>query len=152
MKINITKKQFLTLLKTVYLGNWLANAQRDGSPEDPHIEEYENISDFIFSLAPQFGFEKYMDHEDSDGERYFPTGLFEDETGVDKLHEEYDEETFWDELSERLGERDFFRKYVKEEIKNMSREEFFAKQYECEDIVDEELVKNGIENLEIIKK
>ena len=29
MKINLTKKQYETLAKTVYLGNWMANAQRE---------------------------------------------------------------------------------------------------------------------------
>ena len=29
--IGLTKKQYLMLLKAVYLGNWMANANRDGS-------------------------------------------------------------------------------------------------------------------------
>ena len=41
MKIHITKKQYESLAKIVYLGNWMANANRDGSPEDPHLLEYE---------------------------------------------------------------------------------------------------------------
>ena len=48
--IELTKKQFLALLKAVYLGNWMANANRDGSPEDPHVEDYEKIEDLIFSF------------------------------------------------------------------------------------------------------
>lgn len=151
MKINITNKQYLALLKVVYLGNWMANAQRDGSPEDKRIEEYENISDFVFSLAPQFGFEKYMSHEVSDGDRYFPTMIFEEETDVHELHEEYNENAFWDDLCEKLGERDFRKKYSQKEIQNMSDDERFAKLYECIDAWDEELVKNGIERLEIRK-
>ena len=149
MKINITNKQYLALLKVVYLGNWMANAQRDGSSEDEHIEEYESISDFIFSLAPKFGFEKYVSHEESDGPRYFPSGLFEEETNVHELHEEYNEKAFWDDLCEMLGDRDFHKKYSKKEIQNMDNEERFAKLYECIDVWNEELVGNGIERLEI---
>src|SRR6266566_4067134 len=122
--IELTKKQFKALLKAVYLGNWMANAQR----VDDKKKDYESIEDYIFSLAPQFGFDKYMDHDETDD---YPTGYFEETTDVDELHDEYDEETFWNELADRLGERDFFEKYTKEEIVNMSEEEWFAKLYEC---------------------
>ena len=149
--IEFTKEQFLVLMKTVYLGNWMANANRDGSPEYPHIKEYEVIEDYIFSLAPQFGFEKYMDHEPRYGDRYFPTGLFEEEIDVNKLHDEYDEETFWDELSERLGERDFFKKYSKKDLEKMTKDERYIKSIECEIAWEEELENNGIERLGIIK-
>jgi len=125
--IELTKKQFSSLLKAVYLGNWMINAHRTGSKDDPRIKEYESISDFIFSQAPKFGFKRYMDHEPSDGERYFPTRYFEEETDVHKFHEEYDNDTFWDELTHRLGERDLIEKYSKEEIKKMKREEWFDK-------------------------
>lgn len=149
--IEFTKEQFLTLMKTVYLGNWMANANRDGSKEDPHIKEYERMEDYIFSLAPQFGFEKYLDHESKDGERYFPTGLFEEETDVNKLHDEYDEETFWDELSDRLRDRDFYKKYSKKDWEKMTKDERFIKLQECIIKWEEELEKNGIERLGIIK-
>jgi len=149
--IKFTKEQFLTLMKIVYLGNWMANANRDGSPEDPHVKEYEKMEDYIFSLAPQFGFDKYLDHELTDGERYFPTGLFEEETDVNKLHDEYDEETFWDELPERLGDRDFYNKYSKEDWKKMiKKDERYMKMQECIIKWEEELENNGIERLGII--
>lgn len=148
--ITLTRTQFKGLLKTVYLGNWVANAYRDGSPEDPNIQEYEKIEDYIFSLAPQFGLEKYMDHEKSDGDRYYPTNFFEESTDVHKLHEEYDEETFWDELAERLGERDFFGKYSKDEVEKMNREEYFEKISECIDFYNVEFSKSGLDKIRFI--
>ena len=150
--ITLTRTQFKVLLKAVYLGNWVANAYRDGSPEDPHIQEYEKIEDYIFSLAPKFSMEKYVDHEKSDGEKYYPTSYFEEETDIHILHEEYDEQTLWDELAERLGERDFVEKHTSEEIKKMGREEYFEKLSECVDIYHEEFEKFGTERLEITKK
>ena len=148
--IEFTKEQFLALMKNVYLGNWMANANRTGSPKDPHFKEYEAIEDYIFSLAPEFGFEKYMDHEPRDGDRYFPTRLFEEETDVNKLHDEYDEQSFWDELSDRLGDRDFYKKYTKKDWEKMTREERFLKLQECIIEWEEELENNGIERLGII--
>lgn len=151
VKIELTKKQYLALLKAVYLGNWMANANRTGSPEDPHVEEYEAISDYVFSVAPQFGFEKYVSHEKGDDTHYYPTNDFEEGADVHKLHAEYDDESFWDELCDRLGERDFYRKYSVEEIKRMDDEERFVKLQECVIVHEKEAEEHGIERLEVMK-
>lgn len=144
MKINITKKQYESLAKIVYLGNWMANAQRTGSPEDLRLKEYEEISEFIFSLAPQFGLSEQYEYElefsDSD-----------DITEVSRLHEEYDEEMFFDELPHRLGERDFYQKYTEGEIVAMSDEERFTKRYDLVDVWGDELIEHGIDRLVIDK-
>ena|SRR3989338_11044687 len=148
-KIELTKAQFLALLKAVYLGNWIANAHRDGSREDPMISEYEMIGDFIFSHARKFGFDRYVDDELAAERKFYPTRWFEEETDVDKLHEEYDEESFWDELIDRLAERDLFRKYSENEIKQMTRDEYFVRLHELIDKWENEVNENGIERLEI---
>lgn len=143
--ITLSRKQFLALLKAVYLGNWMANAYRT----ENFKKDYESIENYIFSLAPQFGFDRYMDHEESDGDTYYPTSYFEEETDVHKVHEEYDEETMWDELAEHLGQRDFLKKYSKEEINNMTREEYFIKISECIDFYHEEFAKFGLGRIRI---
>ncbi|MCL4352908.1 hypothetical protein M1615_00335 [Patescibacteria group bacterium] len=143
--ITLTRAQFKALLKAVYLGNWMANAYST----DKFKKDYERAEDLIFSHCPKFGFRKYMDHEQSDGNRYYPTSYFEEETDVHKVHEEYDENTFWDELAERLGERDFFEQYSKEEIKKMSREEYFKRMTECVDYYHEEFEKLGLDRLRL---
>ena len=145
--ISLSREQYELLLKIVYLGNWLINAHRT---EDIK-KEYEQIEDYIFSLAPQFGFEEYLNHEESDGDRCFPTRFFEEETDVNALHDEYDDNTFWDELPERLGKRDFFEKFTEKEIKKMSREEWFKKLFDCIDVYNDEFATNGIERLRIDK-
>lgn len=147
--IKFTKEQFEDLLKMVYLGNWMANAHRNGSVEDPQIEKYEKIEDYIFSLAPKFGLEKYIDREEEDNNKIYPSGLFEMETDVDELHEEYDNNTFWDEAAERFGERDFHEKYTEKEIEAMSQKERFLKTYEFIDAYSDELSKNGIKRLRL---
>jgi len=146
--ISLSKKQFEALMKVVYLGNWMANAYRT---EDMK-KDYEGIEDFIFSLAPSFGLDQYMDHEETDGNRYYPTRSFEEDTDVHVMHEAYDEESMWDKLADGLGERDFFEKYTQEEIKHMSRGERFAKLTECILIYEIEFEKYGLRRIRIQKK
>ncbi|MDO8571084.1 MAG: hypothetical protein Q7R79_00205 [bacterium] len=142
--IELNKKQYLALLKAMYLGNWMANANRTGKKDDPHMKEYEEIADYIFSLAPKFGFSENIEHDLEFDES-------EKMTEVSKLHEEYDEEVFWHELPDRLGERDFFRKYSKKDWDKMSKDERYSKLQECIIEWEEELEKNGIARLEIKK-
>ncbi|TSC74095.1 MAG: hypothetical protein G01um101433_1108, partial [Parcubacteria group bacterium Gr01-1014_33] len=96
--IELTRKQYAALLKAVYLGNWIANAYRDGGPLDPLAEEYEEILHFVFSQAPRFGLEKYASREPGTGDAYHPTRLFEEGTDVRKILDAYDDVMFWDEL------------------------------------------------------
>lgn len=151
IKIDFTPKQFETLLKLAYLGNWMANAHREGSPEDPQKEEYEEVEDYIFSFARQFGFDEFVDDNDAGEGKFYPTRKFEEETDVNELHEEYDEETFWDEIIERLGARDFYRHYPKKVLQKMSRDERVDKLYEFIGKWADEIDEHGIENLEIKK-
>lgn len=148
-KIEFTKKQFKTLLKLVYLGNWIANAQRDGSVENPHKEEYEKLENYIFSFAKQFGLDEWVNDEDAADGKFFPTRFFEEETDVQELIEEYDKETFWDELIHLLGDRDFYRHYSREEIRKMTQDERFNKLYEFIDRWADEMAEYGIERLKI---
>lgn len=145
MKINFTKKQYEALAKSVYLGNWMANARRTGQKGDLRLEEYNDISDYVFSFAPEFGFSKNFEHDLECGEDH------NENTEVNRLHEEYDEGTYWDELSRWLGERDFFRKYTRDEIKAMDDEERFTKRMECEIAWEEEFEKYGVERLDVDK-
>ncbi len=148
-KIGFSKKQFEDLLKLVYLGNWMANANRDGSPENPHKEGYEAIEDYIFSFAKQFGFDEYVENEEAKQGKFYPTRTLEEDTDINKLREEYNEETFWDELMARLGERDFYQHYSQDEIQKMNREERFLEHCRFEDKWEDELAKHGIERLEV---
>jgi len=147
MKIEPTKKQFENLLKLVYLGNWLTNAIHNGSKEDPLNEEFEDVQNYIFSLAKDFNCEKYIDENDAEDGIFFPTNKFEEE--LQEYIKDYDEECFWEELFERLSDRDFRRKYSEEEIKKMELIEFFRKEEPFREKWDEELESYGIERLEI---
>lgn len=143
-EILLTKDQYLTLVKLAYLGNWMANSHRDGSEEDPLLVEYENMIDQIFSMAQDFGFPDTFEHdlECNDHGKV---------TEVNRLLEEYDESTFWEELCERMGQMEFHRKYSPNERKNMDQEEHFTKFYECVDFWQNEVDKYGLERFHILK-
>ena len=150
--IELTRKQYAALLKAVYLGNWVANAYRDGGPLDPLAEEYEEILHFVFSQAPRFGLEKYASREPGAGDAYHPTRLFEEGTDVRKILDAYDDVMFWDELAERMGERDFHAAHTEETATAMAEDEYMHRHHECVDRYEDEFAEHGVDRLEIAEE
>ena len=144
MKINFTKNQYEDLVKLVYLGAWMINAHRT----DDAVNRYEDVEQYILSFHRDFGMEKYIGY-DEELNKYFPTGEFEDDTDVDEYKEEYNNDTFWDELIHRLARRDLIREYGETGVFTMSLEEIMEKEQPFIDKYEEEFGINGIENLEI---
>lgn len=146
MKINLTKKQYWDMMRSVYIGYWVANAIcEDDKEKDNGIESVRN---YIFSFAKEFGLEKYAEY-DNELNKYYATWDMDDEPSVRDLIERYDEHTFWDEMSHRLGKRDFFRRYTEKEIENMDEEDYFENIMRYEIEWEEEFEKNGIECLRL---
>lgn len=144
MKIDLTKEQYVALAKAVYLGNWVANAHRCGHDHDPTLPEYDAIAEYVYSLAPQFGLPKNIEHELEFGDLGYATELA-------RLREEYDEEVFWSELCDRLGERDFVRRYTSEERMQMDEDEHFERLNACVSALEDETEAHGLERLEFMK-
>lgn len=103
MKINLTKDEYRLLLDLVYLGDWMISAHTDNPEEDPQAQKYGPLVQKIFSYANESGLSELV--EKSEDGKYDATRLF-DESGVMDVIYEYDEESFWTELIDRLAERD----------------------------------------------
>ena len=134
----------MTLVKMAYLGNWVANAHRCGHDDDPTLPEYNAIADYLYSLAPQFGLPKNIEYELEFGDTRYADELL-------RLREEYDDEVFWTELCDRLGERDFERRYTPEERQQMDEVEHFERLETCIIALEEETEEHGLERLEFMK-
>lgn len=151
MDVHLTKKQIIYLVKLVYLGNWIVNAFRAGSAGSEPIDDFEQMTQYIFELAGQAGLSDYIEYDEEAG-RFFPTLTLEDESDVAKYRRQYDEETFWHELMHRLADRDFACAYSEKEIKAMSDEELIEKQQPFIEHWSRELEKYGVDRLDIFAR
>lgn len=145
MKIDLTKKQFRKLLDLVYLGNWIINATRD--PDDV-IKEYDDLEGEIFSYAEEAGLGSLVDPKAADEKGVHPNGQFEEQAS--EYIEQYDDETFWEEMATRFAERDFIRDHTADDMRALSQEEWFRILSEYEDDYGTELENHGIDRFEII--
>jgi len=144
MKINLTKKQYWNLVRAVYMADWMTNAICDAdTKKDEGIKE---IRDDVFSFAKNFGYENFVGYDEKLG-KYYATLDMDDEPSVRALIERYDEHTFWEEISERLGDRDFYEKYREEEIAVMEDEDRFIKRMESQIVWEKEFEEHGIQRL-----
>ncbi len=102
MKINITKKQYRELLEMSYAARWMVEAFAIDSSE-----RFLESEQFLLSMAKDFGLKELVEE---DGEQFYHSAEFLDQTKIQELIENYNNTLFWDELAVRLGQRDTLKK------------------------------------------
>lgn len=143
--IEFTKEQYESLMKQLYLGNWMINAFR---MSDEIIKRHDDLEGYIMSFAKDFGLEKYIDY-DKGKNKYYPSLKFEEDKEINGYINDYNENAFWDELERSLAARDLYKEYDESEIKRMTFEERFKKMSCYEEKYEKEFELHGVENVEI---
>lgn len=133
MKIELSKEQYLRLVELVYLGNWLMNAHRVA---DDHLEEYDESEQQFLSFCKKFGDNDIQ--YDAKYKTYYISREQEDKLG--EFIKDYDDATFWDELADRLGDRDTLASNREPTI-----EEVLANRNKYH----EEIAKNGLRRVKV---
>jgi hypothetical protein len=139
MKIELTKQQYRSLIELLFLGDWLVNATRTGAEDDKRISKYEEVQQLIYSYGKDFEADDFLIEKYG---QLFTTMEFEEP--LMPLVDEYDDYTFWEQLSLRLAERDLQREIVP--VRKL-KEEHMLRKYELEEMYQEEFEENGLRNL-----
>jgi len=143
-EINIvfSKEELGLLLKLLYSGSFVVEADDE--------EKDKNINSLIQKVLLSAKINKaYRGIEFNQETNEYELSEKADET----LNEEFDEfveETFWEGLLFRLGQRDIIKEIGEKEYRKMLEEELEEKHEEAEDKYREEFDKNGIKRLEIV--
>lgn len=142
MQIELTKEQYRTLLLLVNLGDWVINAHE----VDARNEDVDELLQHILKYHKDFGETKLVDPAPDKG-KFYETREMDD--WMYKFIDEYDNETFWDELVDRLSERDFLRQHGEKKIEKMTTEQYLRELDEFEERYSKEFEENGLDNLSI---
>lgn len=143
MKINITKKQYKALMKSVMLGAYILSVSNDyfGDEElEKDAKSAREIEDYLMEFAKDFGCEEIRNDENF-------------EETADIMHE-YEEFSMFDQLALNLGKRDYLKGKSKEEIQKMFEKNNGMWDRDAFKLVaeyEEEFNKNGIERIEVKK-
>lgn len=142
MKINFTKNEYRLLLDMLYLSDWMMN-----SHDETHTvnAKYKDLRKKILSYCKEMGLDDQFQYVD--GEYY------ESADSEFELHEKfldgYNEETFWDQLIDKLSTRDFMKKVGINEYQKMDGEKRIAGITEFEHQYIDEFNQHGLDNLKI---
>jgi hypothetical protein len=150
MKIEFTKKEYECLLDVLYIADWVMNAHK--VEDDPRTETYKKLEQKIFSYAKDMGFENLVEYA-SDYKKYFPTRELEETGSAREFIEEFENDTFWEELTSRLAERDSARKVGGfENLSKLSLEDRAEIIWSFEEKYASEFETRGLEGLSIISE
>ncbi len=133
MNIELTGREFRSLLDLVYIGNWILNATR----VDDRIEEYDNLESKIFGLCKGTKLQSLVETRLGVS---FPSRAFE-QGGIHDAIAYYEDGVFFDILAEELSKRDMG--YPELNAEN------FAELHERMDKYMAEFDQNGLENVTV---
>lgn len=141
MTISLPEREYRRLIELAYLGEWMTNAQHD--PEFHDDDARRLVQKLLAAHAPKL---KDVEQDAETGEYYMT------QDWIERLYEQYimdyDDHVFWDELTERLAQRDLARQRGVD-IAEISRDEDLLELRPFEERYHAELEDNGIERLEI---
>ena len=146
MQIDFSKEQYRTFLGILEIADWVLFAHRTDEPEDR--KRYHDFEQKIFSHAEAFGFSNLIMYDDELGE-YFPTREHDENSPVRPFIDEFEDATLWDELIERLANRDMLHKLGEKKIQSMTREQRLRAYLDFEGKYEQEFEKHGVERLQI---
>ena len=111
MTPTFTDEEYRRLMMLTFLGEWLVNAiQKDPDPA------YEDLLSKIYSFAKGTPSESLVVF-DGDAENWAPSEAFEHDAHA--LIDQYDDITFWEELTARLTERDLIETHGERAVGGM---------------------------------
>ncbi len=142
MEINLSRQQFETLLRAVYMGDWMVNAIREPGSE---VSEFRELEQSLWELAHRAGFDGFVEF-DATLSQFFPSEQFHET--LQPFIDEYDDEAFWDGLVDRLADRDFIETYGNA-VASMDQDERFQKLLAFVDKYEAEIEEHGADRLRI---
>lgn len=145
MKINITKHEYRLLLDILSIASWVMNAFTIGEDKFP---AHEALRKKIYSYFKEMGAEDRIEFA-KNLDDYFELSEYEEHIH-DTFLSSYEENFFWDELIDRLAERDVL---CSVRIENLHQLEVIDRIRLIEDAKEKyetEFEKHGLERLRII--
>ena len=144
MKIEMNQEEFGLLVDMIYVANYVFHTYL--GEKEPESEKYRVFEQKIMSHAKDFGKDNLV-HWDEENHQFFPSEEFLENSASIGYIEDFEVNTFWEQLIDRLAVRDIFNQYGEENVKKMDDQEFLLKRNEFREKYEEEFEKNGSYNI-----
>jgi len=149
MKIELSKEQFINLLKMSDIANNVLGILGDVLPGTDYkkaSDRMEGIEEYLLGYAKDFRCEDMT--EEFHGKTLLKDEIYEE---IREIMDEYDDYIFWDELETRMGKRNFERTITTDDKKDIKENEgwYPNRIHELYEKYRDEFEKYGIDRLEI---
>ena len=145
MKINFTKKEYRLLLEALYLSDWVMHSHAI-KQEDRHLE-HETFKKKILSHFKEMEADDVIEHS-KESDDYYEVSAFDDYIHG-KFINAYEENVFWDQLIDRLAERDVIKNIGIETYKSIDGMERIIKVDKVKEYYANEFEQHGLEHVKI---
>jgi hypothetical protein len=146
MDFSFTKKQVEFMIYSLYLSSWVS--YRDDE-KNPLSKEFEGLEQYFLGFAYNMKWFDWIDYDRSSA-TYIIKPEREEELLADVI-DNYNEETFWEELKSRLAERDIQQNVPASDLEKKSAVELFKLRLSEETKYENEFREKGLERVEIKK-
>ncbi|HDL18160.1 MAG TPA: hypothetical protein ENH29_03815, partial [Bacteroidetes bacterium] len=147
MQINLTKKEYKILLEVLTIADWVLHAHKD--EEDAGSRKYRALEQKIYSLAAKTGAKNLVEYNE-EYNMFFATSELEENSDVVYFIEEFENDTFWEELIDRLALRDQIAEEGEDAFAFLSPKERFRRKQPLLEKYQDEFAENGLDNLRLI--
>lgn len=137
------EQELKDLLILTYLGEWMSNAQRVNP-----IKSFQRAASKIYALAQGTSLASWVEFDPKD-DRWSPTMLLEE--SAQRMTWEYDDESMWEELTDRLAERDAEKEFGRKAFESLRGMDRFGAIEPHERRYQKEFETNGLEYLRVTK-
>lgn len=141
----LTKDECDALIQMLFVALWIMSSNEDDPP--PDIDRFESLEQRVLALAKNAGFDDVV-RWDRHERRYYTTMEYEDRL-ISGVIDKYNNDVFWNELADRLAERDVIEEFGREKFDRMHpavRDEHIA---ERSDWYYEEFLARGVDHLKL---
>ncbi|MBI4357657.1 MAG: hypothetical protein HY559_07285, partial [Gammaproteobacteria bacterium] len=137
------------LLDLLEIAEWVLYAHKFSPEKDD--DPYCMLCQKIYSHAEEMGCNGIIELDKASG-KYYPTGEYEMNGPAMKFIDDFEEDTFWEELTVRLSERDAVQKHGEKAIQEMEGIERIRALYENENKYRKEFEQQGLARIVISSK
>lgn len=146
MKIAVTKKEYKLLLDMLTIADWVMHSHC--VPGDERYKAHDAFKHKMYSYYKEMAAEDSISHSKSDGEYYTEDAYME--YIFETFMEPFEQDTFWDELIHKLGERDALEKHGESSLREMEGILRLRAIEEAKSRYEKEFDESGLKNLKII--
>ncbi len=129
----------------IQIAEWVMNAHK--MKKDSSTEKYSKLEQKIYSFANKLGCENLIEY-DKEMNEYFPTKEFDEGQGMQYI-DEYNNDSFWDELIDRIVVRDVIQKIGEKKARKLTFEECLEAEEPLREKYSIEFEQNGLDNIEL---